>query len=105
MSNKLGTCVARVNRMDLTMPRTMPSQPPGRLLQIPWAHDVVPIEHAARLVPGDLHRDPLGHAGVDEVPHRGPPEVVPIRPRNPGRLARLELTRFRGHPIVGEESE
>ena len=46
----------------------MPGQAPGRLLQVPRTHDVVPIEHAARLVPGDRHGDPLGHPRVDEVP-------------------------------------
>ena len=58
--------------MPKTMPRTQARQPPGGLLQVPRAHDVVPIEHAARLVPGDRHRDPLRHPRVDEIPHRGP---------------------------------
>jgi diacylglycerol kinase family enzyme len=61
------------------MPKTLPSQFPGRFLQVSGAHDVVPIEHAPRLVPGDLHRDPLGHSRVDEVPHRGPLEVMRVR--------------------------
>jgi hypothetical protein len=66
--------VTAVNRLDPTMPRTQPGQAPGRLLEIPRAHDVVPIEHAARLVPGDAHCDPLRDPRIDEVAHRGPPE-------------------------------
>src|SRR5262245_24490446 len=75
--------------MPKTMPRTLPSEPPSGLLEIPRAHDVVPIEHAARLVSGDRHRDPLRHPRVDEVPDRGPPEVVPVCPRDAGPRARL----------------
>ena len=58
------------------MPRTMPSEAPGRLLEVARAHNVVPIEHAARLVPGDLHRDGFGHAGPGQVPDGRPPEVM-----------------------------
>ena len=44
MFDKLGTHAAPVNRIRPTMPETMPVNPPGRLLEIPQAHDVVPIE-------------------------------------------------------------
>ncbi|HSP96261.1 MAG TPA: hypothetical protein VL049_03300 [Candidatus Dormibacteraeota bacterium] len=49
---------------------------PGRALDVARTDDVVVGEDAARLVSGHLHRQALGDAGVDEVPHRGAPEVV-----------------------------
>ena len=47
-----------------------------RLAEITLAHDVVTLEHAARLVSRHLHRDALRRAGAHEVPHRRAPEVV-----------------------------
>src|SRR5205823_2142811 len=35
-----------------------------------------------------LVRAALRDAGIDHIPHRGAPEVVPMHPRNAGRLAR-----------------
>src|SRR5262249_49729325 len=52
-------------------------EPPHRLLEVPWVHDVIPIEHRAGLVAGDAHGDPLRHASVHQIPHRGTPEVMP----------------------------
>jgi hypothetical protein len=34
----------------------------GRFPQVPGADNVVALEHRAGLVPGELHRDTLGHA-------------------------------------------
>ena len=59
---------------------------PRDVLQVPGAHDVVPVEHRARLVPGDGHRHALDDAGVDHVPDRGAPEVVPEHPRRSNLL-------------------
>jgi hypothetical protein len=41
---------------------------------------VVAIEHRACLVAGDLHRDALGHAGVNHVPQCRPAEIMSQAP-------------------------
>jgi len=47
-------------------------------LEIAWAHDVIPIEHAARLVAGDRHGDALWHSSVHKVANRGSPKVMAV---------------------------
>src|SRR2546426_7306838 len=63
-------------------------QLPGDVLEVAGTHDVVAIEHGARLVACDLHGDALRHACVDHVAHRGSPEVVAQAPGDAGGLAR-----------------
>jgi hypothetical protein len=53
--------------------------------EVAFAHDVVALEHRARLVSGHLHRDALRNAGAHQVAHGGPPQVV----RNATRTTRL----------------
>jgi hypothetical protein len=43
--------------------------------------------YAARHVPGDRHRDALGHPGPDHVPGSSPPQIVEELVGNPGDLA------------------
>src|SRR5207249_7022912 len=48
-----------------------------RLLLVHSAHDVVAVEHGARLVPGDAHRHALRHPGPrHQVPHATPAQVL-----------------------------
>jgi hypothetical protein len=106
---KLRVYVTPVNRIRPTMPRTMPSQPPGRLLEVPRADDVVAIEHAARLVPGDRYRDPLGHPRVDEVRTAVRRKSCRYAPRTPAALhasaQALRKSRMRSPPAVARDAE
>ena len=56
--------------------------------QVAVRHDVVAVEHAARLVAGELHRDAFRYAAANHVPDGGSPEVVRNAPGTPGREAR-----------------
>ena len=40
---------------------------PRRLVEVGFAHDVVAIEHSARLVPRHPHRDRVRNAGTNEI--------------------------------------
>ena len=51
---------------------------------------MVAVEHGAALVPGHRHGHTLGHAQVDQVPDRCPPEVVAEAPGDPGLPARRQ---------------
>src|SRR5439155_21016389 len=77
----------RVNDGNTRRARKRARELAGNILQVAGAHNVVAIKHRARLVAGHLHRDALRDAGVDHIPHRGAPEVVPMHPRDAGRLA------------------
>src|SRR5207249_5745594 len=57
---------------------------PGGLEQVGRVDDVVAIEHLAGLPADQLHRDPFGHAGTDEVSDGGPAEVVEHMARHAG---------------------
>ena len=61
----LGTARLQVGRQPV----------PGRQ-QFPFVHDVVAIEHGARLVAREQHGDPLRHPGADQVPGLGAPTIV-----------------------------
>src|SRR5262245_49440860 len=60
-------------------------QPPGDVLKVRRAHDVVAVEHGARLVPRHGHRHPLWHPSIDHVAHGGAPEVMAEHPRMASR--------------------
>ena len=66
--------------------------------QIARARDVVALEHGARLVATELHRDPLGDPPTDEGPDRAPPEIVRV-PTGTARRA------TRGLPTLGEAAD
>jgi hypothetical protein len=61
--------------------------------QIPIADDVVALEHAARLVSGELHRHTLWHSAAHHRAHRRAAQIVGDASRTPGghtrRLPRL----------------
>src|SRR2546422_1356765 len=67
-----------------TLPYARRVELPRGLAQVGRADDVVAIEHLARLPADQLHRDPFGHAGTDEVADGGPAEVVEHAARHPG---------------------
>src|SRR3989449_8581237 len=77
----------RVNYGNTRRARKRARELAGDVLEVTGAHDVVAIEHGARLVAGYLHRDALRDAGVDHISDRGAPEVVRMHPRDAGRLA------------------
>jgi len=58
------------------VPENAPVSLPG-LLEVTRADDVVAVEDGPRLVSGNLHGHPFGHAAVDHVPHGRPSEVMP----------------------------
>src|SRR5437879_2156922 len=64
--------------------------PRGGGLEVLGRDDVVAVEDAPRLVPGDLHGHLLWRPVVDHVPHGRPPEVVAEHPRTPGLEAGAE---------------
>jgi hypothetical protein len=57
---------------------------------------VVTVEDIPSLVPGIVMATRSANSRVDQVPDRGPPEVVAQPPTHPGRLAR----RLPGLPVV-----
>ena len=67
------------------------------ITEIARAHDVVALEHRARFMAGHLPRDTFGHAGPDEVAHRGSRE-------NNTRADQLSDVRPRAHLIMWDYS-
>src|SRR5688572_12807805 len=55
--------------------------------EIAFADDVVALEHRARLVAGQLHRDAFGDAGAHEIPNGRASKVVRNATRSSSFLA------------------
>ena len=51
-------------------------EPPEPCAQVVLVDDAVPIEHAPRLVSGELHGHGIGHPGTHEIADGRPAEVV-----------------------------
>src|SRR5678815_481150 len=67
--------------------RNCAREPPGDVLEITGAHDVVAIEHAAGPVSRHSHGYTLRNTSVDHVARRCPAQIVSQHPRATGRLA------------------
>ena len=68
------------------------------------AYDVAAVEHRARLVAAQAHGHPLLQTGVDEPPHRRPPQIVLEQARHPAALRALAHARLKsriGSPSTG----
>ena len=68
-------------------------QPGARGMQFRFLHDVVAVKDGPGPVAGQLHGDPLGDPGPDQIPGGGAAAVVQQPPRHPRPLTRLRPCR------------
>ena len=45
----------------------VPFQLSGSIVKIPFAYNIVPIENRSCLPPADVHDNPFGHTGTNQV--------------------------------------